>query len=110
VGRRQARDHGLALSVLGKAALPKGTSWRAFVREALVKAGLDEAEESKWASYYVDVRDRLHGDCFYGLAYEEEEHRPLMEKAGDYVKLVEELLGQVKELEGPPLHSPRLFR
>ena len=79
------------------------------MREALVKAGLDEAEASKWASYYVDVRDGLHGGCFYGLAYEEEEHRPLMEKAGDYVKLVEELLGQVKELEGPPLHSPDPF-
>lgn len=82
----------LALSVLGRAAPPKGTSWRAFVREALVKAGLDEAEASKWASYYVDVRDRLHGGCFYGLAYEEEEHRPLMERVGDYVKLVEKLL------------------
>ena len=35
------------------------------MKEAFTKAGLGE-EESKWASYYIDVRDRLHGGCFYG--------------------------------------------
>jgi hypothetical protein len=33
---------------------------------ALIKAGLDEEVASGWASYYIDVRDRLHGGCFYG--------------------------------------------
>jgi hypothetical protein len=51
---------------------------------ALIKAGLDEEVASGWASYYIDVRDRLHGGCFYGLTYEEEEHRPLMDKIREY--------------------------
>jgi hypothetical protein len=58
----------------------------------LLKAGLIEEGASKWASYYVDVRDRLHGGCFYGLVYEEEEHKPLMEKAREYVDLVDKIL------------------
>lgn len=64
---------------------------RAFVKEAFTKAGLSE-EVPKWASYYMDVRSKLHGDCFYGLTYEEEEHKPLMERAREYVELVEKLL------------------
>jgi len=39
------------------------------------------------------VRDRLHGGCFYGLTYEETEHRPLIEKA-NYIDLIEKLLKQ----------------
>jgi uncharacterized protein (UPF0332 family) len=84
----------LAMRILGEVAPSKGVSWRSFVKEAFVKAGLSEEEASKWASYYIDVRDRLHGGCFYGLMYEEKEHRPLMEKAREYVNLVEELLSQ----------------
>jgi hypothetical protein len=38
------------------------------------------------------VRDRLHGGCFYGLTYEEVEHRPLMDRAREYVDLIEKLL------------------
>lgn len=38
------------------------------------------------------MRSRLHGDVFYGRWYEEKEHRPLMERARDYLKLVESLL------------------
>jgi hypothetical protein len=45
-----------------------------------MKAGLSEEEASKWASYFIDDKKSLHGDCFYGLIYEEEEHRSLMEK------------------------------
>jgi len=55
---------------------------------------LNEDEASSWASYYIDVRDRLHGGCFYGLTYEETEHRPLIEKAKDYIDLIEKLLKQ----------------
>jgi uncharacterized protein (UPF0332 family) len=84
----------LAMRILGEAAPPKGVSWRSFVKQAFLKAGLSEEEVSKWASYFIDVRDRLHGGCFYGLMYEEEEHRPLMERAREYVDLVEELLSQ----------------
>jgi hypothetical protein len=61
--------------------------------ESFVKAGLSEEEASRWASYYIDVRDRVHGGCFYGLTYEEDEHKPLMEGAKEYVELVEKLLG-----------------
>jgi len=82
----------LTTAVLKEAAPPKGASWRSFVKEAFTKAGLSEEEASKWASYYIDVRDRLHGGCFYGLMYEEEEHKPLMGRAGEYVELVEKLL------------------
>jgi HEPN domain-containing protein len=92
----------LTLKVLGEATPPKGLSWRSFVREAFIKAGLSESEASSLASYYIDVRSRLHGGCFYGLTYEEEEHRPLMEKARDYVELVERIVrGTVKP------HPPR---
>jgi HEPN domain-containing protein len=84
----------LAMRILGEAAPPKGVSWRSFVKQAFLKAGLSEEEASKWASYFIDVRDRLHGGCFYGLTYEEEEHRPLMERAREYIDLVEELLSQ----------------
>ena len=36
----------------------------------------------------------LHGGCFYGLLYEELEHRPLAEKAKHYVELVAGLVGK----------------
>ena len=86
----------LTLKVLGEATPPKGLSWRSFVKEAFIKAGLSESEASSPASYYIDVRGRLNGGCFYGLTYEEE-HRPLMEKAGDYIELVERIVrGTVK--------------
>jgi hypothetical protein len=80
------------MSVLGEAAPSKGASWRSFVKEAFVKAGLSEEEASRWASYFIDVRKGLHGDCFYGLTYEEEEHKPVMERAGEYVDLVDKIL------------------
>jgi uncharacterized protein (UPF0332 family) len=82
----------LTLKVLGETTPPKGVSWRSFVKEAFIKAGLSQSEASRWASYYIDVRDKLHGDCFYGLMYEEEEHKPLMEGAREYVDLIEKLV------------------
>jgi HEPN domain-containing protein len=91
----------LTLKVLGEATPPKGLSWRSFVKETFIKAGLSESEASSLASYYIDVRSRLHGGCFYGLTYEEE-HRPLMEKARDYVELIERIVrGTIKP------HPPR---
>lgn len=92
----------LTTSVLGEAAPPKGVSWRSFVKEAFVKAGLSEEEASKWASYFIDVRSKLHGDCFYGLTYEEEEHRPLMERAGEYVDLVDRILRRLEHQQSKP--------
>jgi len=86
----------LTIAVLKEAVPPKGVSWRSFVKEAFMKAGLSEDEASKWASYFIDVRKGLHGDCFYGLIYEEEEHRPLMERAREYIDLVDKIL---KKLE-----------
>jgi len=82
----------LTMAFLSEATPPKGVSWRVFVKEALVKAGLSEDEASRWASYYIDVRDRLHGGCFHGLTYEEVEHRPLTDRAREYVDLIEKLL------------------
>jgi HEPN domain-containing protein len=82
----------LTMAVLKEAAPPKGVSWRSFVKEAFMKVGLNEEEASKWASYFIDVRKGLHGDCFYGLIYEEEEHRPLMERAREYIDLVDKIL------------------
>ncbi|MCC6058029.1 MAG: hypothetical protein LM568_03825 [Desulfurococcaceae archaeon] len=57
-----------------------------------MKAGLSEEEVSKLASYFIDVRDRLHGGCFYGLTYEEEERKPLIERAGEYLSVVEKFV------------------
>jgi HEPN domain-containing protein len=88
----------LTIKILGEAAPSKGVSWRSFIKQVLLKAGLSEEEASKWASYYVDVRDRLHGGCFYGLVYEEEEHRPLMEKAKEYVDLVDKILKRLERI------------
>jgi HEPN domain-containing protein len=82
----------LTLRILGEVSPPKGVSWRSFVEEAFTKSGLSEEEASKIASYFIDVRDRLHGGCFYGLIYEEGEHKPLIERAKEYVDLVEKIL------------------
>ena len=82
----------LTTKFAGTVTPPKGTTWREFVKETLVKAGLTSEEADKWASYYIDVRDRLHGACFYGLIYEEAEHKPLMLKAEEYVNLVKRIL------------------
>ena len=77
----------LTVKVLAKRAPPEDWTWRRFV-----KAGLSEEEAEKLTAYYIDVRDRLHGACFYGLLYEEGEHKPLMEKARWYVDLIERVL------------------
>ncbi len=61
------------------------------MKEAFVKAGLSEEEAEEVAAYYIEVRKSLHGDCFYGRHYEEPEHKPLMDRAWEYVKLIEKL-------------------
>ena len=60
----------LTTAFLKEAAPPRGVPWRTFVKNALVKAGLNEDETSSWASYYIDVRDRLHGGCLITHASE----------------------------------------
>jgi uncharacterized protein (UPF0332 family) len=87
----------LTMAVLKEAAPPKGVSWRSFVKEAFMKVGLNEEEASKWASYFIDVRKGLHGDCFYGLTYEEEEHKPLIERAKEYIDLIDNILEKLKQ-------------
>jgi plasmid stabilization system protein ParE len=82
----------LALRTRGTPSKPEGMAWREFVKDVLVRAGLGEGEASRWAAYSIDARDRLHGACFYGLQCKEPEHRPLIERAGEYVSLVERLL------------------
>mgnify|MGYP000081781866 CR=1 FL=1 len=83
----------LALRYHGTTRPPAGVSWRRFVKEAFRKAGLSEDEAEKLADYFLDVRGKLHGEVFYGFFYEDEEHRPLMERARDYLSLIERLLG-----------------
>lgn len=63
-----------------------------FVNEAFVKAGLPESEARRMAGYFVDVGDRLHGACFYGLIYEGSEHKPLIEGARICLDLVRRLV------------------
>lgn len=46
--------------------------------------------------YFMDVRRALHGECFYGMIYEEVEHKPLMEKAKGYLSDVKRLIGLEK--------------
>lgn len=82
----------LTLKYLNEAAPPNGMPWRQFVKTALMKAGLNENDANEWAAYFIDVRSKLHGDCFYGLNYEESEHKPLIEKAGNYIDLIERLV------------------
>jgi uncharacterized protein (UPF0332 family) len=82
----------LTLRFLGEDAPRKGETWRSFVTRAFIKAGLSFEEASRWASYFLDVRGKLHGEVFYGLIYEEEEHKPLIEKAKEYIDLVEKIV------------------
>ena len=82
----------LTMRIFNEVAPPKNVSWRSFVKEAFVRAGLSEEEAGRLASYFIDVRDRLHGGCFYSLTYEEEEHKPLVEKAWEYLSVVEKLV------------------
>ncbi|MEM1930380.1 MAG: PaREP1 family protein [Thermofilaceae archaeon] len=82
----------LAEKYAGSAGPPEGVTWRGFVKSALVRAGLDEGEAGEWAAFFIDVRSRLHGEVYLARWYEEEEHKRLMERAGDYLRLVERLL------------------
>jgi len=82
----------LTLKFLGRSTPPEGVYWRDFIAQAFVKAGLPKDEAEKKASYYIDVRDRLHGACFYGMIYEEIEHKPLIEKAKEYISSLKELI------------------
>jgi len=90
----------LTMRVLGEVTPSKGVSWRSFIKEAFMKAGLSEEEASRWAAYFIDARSRLHGDCFYGLTYEEEEHKPLMEETREYINLIDEILRKMEQRHG----------
>jgi hypothetical protein len=80
----------------------KGGFGGSFVKEAFMKTCLSEEEAPKWASYFIDVRKSLHGDCFYGLIYKEEEDRSLMEKAREYVDLVDKILKKLEYQHSKP--------
>jgi hypothetical protein len=82
----------LTLKFLGEDTPSPGETWRSFVTRAFMRAGLSSDDASRWAAYFVDVRGRLHGEVFYGLMYEEGEYKPLMEKAREYLELVEKLV------------------
>ena len=78
---------------LGRTTPPEGVYWREFVTDAFIRAGLSKEEAKEMAAYYIEARSRLHGECFYGLIYEEIEHRPLIEKVKEYISTVRRLLG-----------------
>ncbi|MEM1809823.1 MAG: PaREP1 family protein [Thermofilaceae archaeon] len=82
----------LAEKYMGSTKPPERVTWREFVKGALVRAGLDEGEAEEWAAFFIDVRSRLHGEVYLARWYEEEEHKRLMERAEDYLRLVERLL------------------
>jgi len=84
----------LVLYVQKRREPPKDVSWREFLEDTFIKAGMSREDASRWASYYIDVRDRLYGACFLGNIYEEKENKPLIEKARDYVVLVEKVLSE----------------
>ena len=77
----------LAEKYMGSSEPPKGWTWRVFV-----KAGLSKSEAKELAAYYIEVRSKLHGDRFYSRHYEEPEHKPFIERAWEYVSLVERIL------------------
>jgi hypothetical protein len=82
----------LTLKYLERIAPPKGVYWRDFIAQAFITAGLSKDEAEERAAYFIDVRDRLHGACFYGMIYEEMEHKPLIDRAKDYLNRVKELV------------------
>jgi len=77
---------------LGRTTPPEGVYWREFVTDAFIRAGLSKEEAKEMAAYYIEARSRLHGECFYGLIYEEMEHKPLIERAKEYISEVRRLL------------------
>ena len=81
----------LAKKYLGRVE-PVEESWRNFVYKAFRKAGLAEEKAKEQANYFIKVRAKLHGECFYGTFYEEAEHKPLIEKSVKYLELVKKLL------------------
>jgi len=84
----------LTLRYMGSAAPREGATWREFLEETFVRAGLSWEEARVWAGYFIEVRKGLRGEVFYGLFYEEKEHRPLIEKSREYLGLVERLLSR----------------
>ena len=94
----KAATEALTVKVLAKRAPPEDWTWKRFVKEAFVKAGLSEREAEELAAYYIEVRKSLQGDCFYGRHYEEPEHKPLMDRAKQYIELVNRLLEKAPQL------------
>ncbi|KPV64048.1 MAG: hypothetical protein AOA65_1078 [Candidatus Bathyarchaeota archaeon BA1] len=56
---------------LGRISPPEGEYWGDFVTIGFIKAGVTREEAEKRAEYFIDARGKLHGECFYGLFYEE---------------------------------------
>ena len=79
---------------LGRITPQEGEYWRDFVALGFIRAGVGKEEAEKKAEYFVDVRGKLHGESFYGLFYEEREHKPLIEASKDYLDDVRKLLKQ----------------
>ena len=72
--------------------LLKASAGEDLLDELFLKAGLKEEEAEKLADYFLGVRGKLHGEVFYGFFYEDEEHRPLIERTREYILLIERLV------------------
>ena len=77
---------------LGRTTPEEGEYWREFVARAFIKAGVTPEEAKSRAEYFINVRDRLHGGCFYGSFYEEIEHKPLIDEAREYLNDIRKIL------------------
>jgi hypothetical protein len=77
---------------LGRTNPPEGGYWREFVTLGFIKAGVTKEEAEKKAEYFMDARAKLHGECFYGMFYEEREHKPLIENSKNYLNEIKRLL------------------
>lgn len=84
--------HALTQKYLGRVEPPEGEYWRDFVTLGFIRAGVSKEEAEKKAEYFIDARGKLHGECFYGLIYEERRHKPLIRASKDYLSDIKKLL------------------
>lgn len=82
----------LTKKYLGRTTPLEGEYWRDFVTLGFIEAGVAKREAERKAEYFVNARGKLHGECFYGLFYEEREHKPLVESSKDYLDDIRKLL------------------
>jgi len=91
-GSVKAITSAILLKETGSVDRPKDVTWRDYLRDVFIKAGLDPGKAEELANFFKEVQAELHGRCFYGWEWDEVEHRPLIERAKYYVELLKELI------------------